>query len=340
MAHRAGKVTNRTASVRARLSKLVPEYNLPFAELLTLYMLEGMLRRLAHSPYREQMILKGGLLLFGLHTNLSRPTRDLDLMGQHLPLSPEAVAILIQAICTQPLPEDDGLNFDPDSVQTEIILEENEYQGVRAKLYGYLDRSRSRIVIDIAAGDPIIPDARELSFSTLLGQEPLLLKAYSTESLIAEKFHALVLRGLRTSRLKDCYDLWALSHDHTFDGTLLQQAIQATFAARGLAFTPELPTILTPTFAEDEQKQQQWAAFRTGKSAATAPASLAEALAPIITFLQPIWEASAAGQPFSGSWDATDGAWRDDTQSQPSADAQSSPEEPAINEGTHVSESL
>ena len=329
MAHRAGKATNVAASVHTRLSKLVPEYGLPFAELLLLYTLEGMLRRLAHSPYREQMILKGGLLLFGLHTNLSRPTRDLDLMGQHLPISPDAVASLVRAICTQPLPEDDGLSFDPDSVQAEIILEENEYQGVRAKLYGYLDRARSRIVIDIAAGDPIIPDARELSFSTLLGQEPFLLKAYSTESLIAEKFHALVQRGVRTSRLKDCYDLWALSREHTFDGPLLQQAIQATFAARDLAFTQELPIILTPAFAADEQKQAQWSTFRTGKSVITAPASLAEALAPVITFLKPIWEASAAGHTFSGSWDHADGIWREASERQPSADAQPPPEEPA-----------
>ena len=337
MAHRAGKATNVAASVRTRLSKLVPEYGLPFTEMLLLYTLEGLLRRLAHSPYREQMVLKGGLLLFGLHTNLSRPTRDLDLMGQHVPVSPDAVASLVQAICIQPLPEDDGLSFDPDSVETEIILEEGDYQGVRAKLYGYLDRARSRIIIDVAAGDPIVPGTRELSFTTLLGQEPLLVKAYSTESLIAEKFHALALRGLRTSRLKDCYDLWALSREHAFDGSLLQQAIQATFAARGLAFTPELPTILTLAFAEDEQKQQQWAAFRTAKSAITAPASLAEALAATITFLKPIWEASAAGQTFSGIWDYAHGAWSNDTESQPPVDGQplpealSSPEEPAAN---------
>lgn len=324
MAHRSTKVTNVAASVRARLMALSAQQGQQLHDLLLLYALEGFLRRVAHSPHYERLVLKGGLLLFSMSAALGRTTRDLDLMGDHLHIDQTAVAVLIRELCAQPLPEDDGLRFDSDNIETEIILEEGDYQGVRAKLYAYLGRARSRVVIDIAAGDPIVPGPQQLSFPTLLGKEALTLKAYSVESLIAEKFHALALRGLRTSRLKDCYDLWALSHEYAFDGALLQQAIQATFAARDLAFTPELPIILTPAFAEDQQKQQQWAAFRTGKSAATAPASLAEALAPVITFLKPIWEASAAGQPFSGSWDATAGAWRADADSQPPPDSRTS----------------
>ncbi len=340
MAHRSTKVTNIAASVRARLTSLSARQGQPFNDLLLLYTLEGFLRRVAQSPHAEQLVLKGGLLMFSMSAALGRTTRDLDLMGEHLRIDQEAVAALIRELCTQPLAEDDGLRFDPDNIETEIILEEGDYQGVRAKLYAYLGRARSRVIIDIAAGDPIVPGPRDLSFPTLLGQESLTIKAYSVESLIAEKFHALALRGLRTSRLKDCYDLWALSREHPFDGALLQQAIQATFAARDLPFTPELPAILTPAFAEDEQKQQQWTAFRTGKSAASAPAALAEALALVITFLKPLWEASAAGQTFSGTWDCTDRLWREVTESQPTEEMQPSPEEPATTEITHVSESV
>jgi predicted nucleotidyltransferase component of viral defense system len=340
MAHRSTKVTNVAASVRSRLTSLSAQQGQPLHDLILLYTLEGFLRRVAHSPHAERLVLKGGLLLFSMTAALGRTTRDLDLMGEHLRIDQEVVAALIRELCTQPLAEDDGLRFDPDNIETEIILEEGDYQGVRAKLYAYLGRARSRVIIDIAAGDPIVPGPRELSFPTLLSQESLTIKAYSIESLIAEKFHALALRGLRTSRLKDCYDLWALSREHSFDGALLQQAIQATFAARDLAFTPELPTILTPAFAEDEQKQEQWTAFRTGKSAISAPISLAEALAPVITFLKPLWEASAAGQTFSGTWDCADGLWREVTESQPSENERPSPEESATTEITHVSESL
>ena len=338
MAHRSTKVTNIAASVRARLTSLSAQQGQQFNDLLLLYALEGFLRRVVHSPHYERLVLKGGLLLFSMSAALGRTTRDLDLMGVHLRIDQTAVADLIRELCTQPLSEDDGLRFDPDNIETEIILEEGDYQGVRAKLYAYLGRARSRVIIDIAAGDPIVPGPRELSFPTLLSQESLTIKAYTVESLIAEKFHAIALRGLRTSRLKDCYDLWALSREHAFDGELLQQAIQATFAARDLAFTPELPIILTPAFAEDKQKQQQWAAFRTGKNAAAAPASLTEALAPVIAFLKPIWEASAAEQTLSGTWDYTDGIWREPTESQPAADAPPSPEEPATTESTQVSE--
>ncbi|HEU5200266.1 MAG TPA: nucleotidyl transferase AbiEii/AbiGii toxin family protein [Ktedonobacterales bacterium] len=326
MAHRSINVTNVAASVRSRLTTLSAQQGQHLHDLILLYTLEGFLRRVAQSPHAEQLVLKGGLLLFSMSAALGRTTRDLDLMGVHLRIDPAAVADLIRELCTQPLAEDDGLRFDPDNIETEIILEEGDYQGVRAKLYAYLGRARSRVIIDIAAGDPIVPGPRELSFPTLLSKESLTIKAYSVESLIAEKFHALALRGLRTSRLKDCYDLWALSREHPFDGGLLQQAIQATFAARDLAFTPNLPIILTLAFAEDEQKQQQWAAFRTGKNAAAAPASLAEALAPVITFLKPLWEASADGHTFSGAWDAANGIWREITESQPSAETSLVPE--------------
>lgn len=331
MAHRSAKVTNVAASVRSRLTSLSTQQGQDLNDLILLYTLEGFLRRVAHSPHYERLVLKGGLLLFSMSAALGRTTRDLDLMGIHLHIDQTAVVALIRELCVQPLSEDDGLRFDPDNIETEIILEEGDYQGVRAKLYAYLGRARSRVVIDIAAGDPIVPGPQQLSFPTLLGKESLTVKAYSVESLIAEKFHALALRGLRTSRLKDCYDLWALSRQHTFDGALLQQAIQATFAARDLAFTPELPIILTSAFAEDEQKQRQWTAFRTGKNVVAAPASLAEALAPVIAFLKPIWQASAARQTFSGSWDYAGVLWRNDTENQPLADAPLAPEEPAAN---------
>ncbi len=101
-----------------------------------------------------------------------------------------------------------------------------------------------------------------------------------------------------------------MAQHRAFDGALLQQAIQATFAARGRAFTPELPTILTPAFAEDAQKQRQWTAFLAAKSAESAPVSLAEALAPAIRLLAPLWQAINAGQPFSGLWDTAAGEWR------------------------------
>jgi len=311
MAHRSTKVKNMAASIQARLKGLADKSGQNFDELLLLYTLEGVLRRLTQSKHRDHFVLKGGLLLFGMRANLSRSTRDLDLLGRHTSVDPANVAALIREICEQPLLEYDGLRFDPESVETKVITEETEYPGVRTLLYGYLDRARSRVVIDIGAGDPIVPGPQAFAYPTLLGQQPFTLQAYSVESVIAEKLHALAERGLLSSRLKDCYDLWALAQQHAFEGALLQQAIQATFAARGRAFEPELPTILTPAFAEDAQKQRQWAAFIAAKSAESAPTTLAEALAPATRLLAPLWQASQARQPFSGLWDTAAGEWRD-----------------------------
>jgi predicted nucleotidyltransferase component of viral defense system len=309
MAHRSTKVTNVAASVQARLKTRSGGSGHRFAQLLLLYTLEGILRRLAQSQHHDHFVLKGGLLLFGMKASLARSTRDLDLLGRHTPIDPDSVAALVRDLCLQSLPEDDGLHFDPESVETEIITEENEYPGVRARFYGYLATARSRVIVDVAAGDPIVPGPREFAYPTLLDQQPFTLQAYSVESVVAEKLDALAHRGLLTSRLKDCYDLWMLAGQHPFDGALLQQAIQATFAARSRVFTPELPTILTPAFADDAQKQQQWAAFLAAKSAESAPSSLAEALAPVTQLLLPIWQASSAGEPFSGSWDCAAAIW-------------------------------
>lgn len=310
MAHRSTKVTNMAASVQARLKTLAEKSGQDFNDLILLYTLQGFLRRLAQSSYKEHLVLKGGLLLFGMQADFGRTTRDLDLLGKYTPIDLDSVAALMREICAQALPEDDGLRFDAESVETEIITEENEYPGVRARFYGYLGRARSRVVVDVAAGDPIIPGPREFPYPTLLNQQPFALQAYSLESIVAEKLDALVHRGLLTSRLKDCYDLWMLARQYAFDGALLQQAIQATFAARGRAFTPELPTVLTPAFAEDAQKQQQWTAFLAAKSASSAPSSLAIALAPVTALLVPLWQATSAGQPFSGSWDTAEGSWQ------------------------------
>lgn len=332
MAHRSTKVKNMAASVQARLKSLSERSGQPFNDLLLLYTLQGFLRRLAQSSYRDRLILKGGLLLFGMQTDLGRPTRDLDLLGKHTPIDLDGVAALVKEICLQALPEDDGLHYDAESIKTEIITEENEYPGVRARFYGYLDHARSRVVVDVAAGDPIVPGPREFPYPTLLGEQPLTLQAYSVESIVAEKLDALAQRGLLTSRLKDCYDLWLLAQQHAFDGALLQQAIQASFAARGRAFTPELPTILTPIFAEDAQKQQQWAAFLAAKSASSAPASLAEALAPVTALLAPLWQAISTGQSFSGSWDSAAGAWQEAPAPEAPSDTDSEPDGPIRSE--------
>ncbi len=310
MAHRSTKVTNVAASVQTRLKSLADQSGQPFNDLILLYTLQGFLRRLAQSTYKDYLVLKGGLLLFGMQAALGRATRDLDLLGKHTPVDPESVTALVKEICLHPLPEEDGLRFDAESIKTEVITEENEYPGVRARFYGYLATARSRVIVDVAAGDPIVPGPREFAYPTLLGQQPFTLQAYSLESVVAEKLDALAYRGLLTSRLKDCYDLWMLAGQHAFDGALLQRAIRATFAARGRVFTPELPTVLTPTFAEDAQKQQQWAAFLDAKSVESAPASLAEALAPVTALLAPLWQACSAGESFSGSWDCAAAGWQ------------------------------
>jgi hypothetical protein len=116
------------------------------------------------------------------------------------------------------------------------------------------------------------------------------LRAYPRETVIAEKFQAMVMLGRANSRMKDLYDIWMLSRAYDFAGDGLARAIAATFARRKTAIPSELPDALTRAFAEDPAKQQQWASFV--ETVGFRPASLAELVDDLAAFLMPHAEAA------------------------------------------------
>ena len=111
------------------------------------------------------------------------------------------------------------------------------------------------------------------------------LRGYARETVIAEKFQAMVALGRADSRMKDFYDIWILSRSFAFDDDRLARAIAATFARRGTAIPEDLPDALTPSFAADEQKQRQWRAFI--EDVAHKPGEFANVVGDIGEFLMP-----------------------------------------------------
>ena len=120
---------------------------------------------------------------------------------------------------------------------------------------------RITLVIDIGFGDVIYPGVEEIHLPVLLGLPVPRLRAYARETVVAEKFQAMVMLGLANTRMKDFYDIWMLSRNYDFDGERLSRAIAATFERRGTAIPEEVPDALTAAFATDATKQWQWAAF-------------------------------------------------------------------------------
>jgi predicted nucleotidyltransferase component of viral defense system len=250
---------NSAASIRARLLNVSKQSGEDFQAILTRYAIERFLYRLGASEQRDAFILKGAMLFVAWQGNLHRPTKDLDLLGFGS-ASVQDVARRIREIAR--MPGDDGIVFEPDSIVTEIIKEDAEYEGVRAKLVATLERARIRMQIDVGFGDAVQLEARTSEFPTVLKLiEPPILRMYPPEVVIAEKLHAMVVLDIRNSRMKDFFDIWYLARTQSFDLPLLRGAIEATFERRGTSVPIEIPFALTEGFLLDETKRQQWRGF-------------------------------------------------------------------------------
>ncbi len=224
---------------------------------------------------------------------MHRPTRDLDLLSFGEP-DIASFTTTITEICAQDL-SNDGVFFQADSVLLERIKEEDEYQGLRATLMASLDAARIPLQIDIGFGDAVIPTPLHIEYPTLLDLPKPTLRAYSQETVIAEKFHAMVHRGIANSRMKDFYDVWILATTYTFEARTLRDAIRSTFDRRDTPLPVDVPLALTGEFAGDTTKRMQWTAFvRKGKLLANESVDLNQVVPIIEKLIMPALAAEAA----------------------------------------------
>lgn len=280
-------VTNIAASVRQRLLNLARQRNEDFGLLLTRYALERLLYRISKSEYRQTFILKGALLFDLWIDEAHRPTRDVDFLA-HGENTPERFERIFGELCIQSV-EDDGLFFDSSTVHAQRIKEDADYEGVRVTFVGTLTNARIPVQIDIGFGDTITPAPEETPFPTLLDlPEPVLL-AYPKETVVAEKFEAMVKLGIANSRMKDFYDLRVLAATFSFESDTLRNAVQRTFERRRTPLpTDHSPLVFTPEFWQDDAKNRQWSAFITKNRLYVKPVSLEQAISEIQKFLGPL----------------------------------------------------
>lgn len=297
---------NMAASVRQRLLNLARERGENFDYLLTRYGLERFLYRLANSPHRERFILKGAMLFLLWGMNEHRPTRDADLLGFG-DNNTETLVAIFQEVCRFGV-EDDGLVFDPESVQAALIREEMEYGGIRVTLRGLLDRARISLQLDVGFGDAVTPLAQEVDYPTLLDFPAPHLRIYPKETVIAEKFQAMVRLGMANSRMKDFYDIWVMARSFDFDGAVLKTAIERTFERRRTTVPAEAPLALTAEFFADPAKQMHWRGFLRRNGLPAGDTTL-EAVAVVIrNFVMPLCAAIRAGSDLMLRWPAG-GPW-------------------------------
>lgn len=256
------------ASVRARLLNLARDRGQVFDLLLTRYALERLLYRLSISTHQNRFVLKGAMLVTTWFDDPHRPTRDLDLLGFG-DSSSEAMLAVWKEICDTAL--DDGITFASYALRAEPIREELEYGGLRLRTTATLAGARISVTVDIGFGDAVEPGIEEIDLPVLLDLPAPRLRAYARETVVAEKFQAMVALGHANSRMKDFYDVWILSKSYDFNKGRLARAIAATFRRRQTAIPEALPDAFTPAFFRNDGKLQQWSAFVHDLSAETPP---------------------------------------------------------------------
>lgn len=294
---------NLPASVRDRLLNRAKRDKRPFGELLQYYAMERFLYRLSRSRHADRFILKGALMLRAWQLPELRPTMDIDMLGRTSNKEAEIVSQIRDILVTNVEP--DGLTFKADSIQAERITEDADYEGIRIRFLGLLERARIHMQIDIGFGDVVYPAPERMDFPAMLDFSAPRLLCYSRESTIAEKFEAMVKLGVLNSRMKDFYDIWALSRQFDFNGARLAEAIRLTFERRGTV----LPTSIEAfTGAFIQAKGTQWTAFGKRLQQDHAPAFFTDVVTVVNSFLTPILTAISFDIPISKTW-TTPGPW-------------------------------
>jgi len=293
------KPKNGAASVRQRLLNRARESGRPFNELLQYFAMERFLFRLSRSPHAERFVLKGALMLSAWGVSLTRSTKDIDFLGR-VDNDVDNIVALMKDVSRQEV-EPDGLDFDPASVTGEQIADEAEYGGVRVRFRGQLGTARVSMQIDVGFGDAVVPGPVTSEYPTILDLPAPMIRGYTRESVIAEKFHTMALRGLLNSRIRDFVAVWALSRQFDFEGPVLARATRETFERRKLDIVSR-PAALSREFASDAARAVQWRGVLRKNRLQGVPGELAEVIEAINGFLGPVAEALSEGREFTDRW--------------------------------------
>jgi predicted nucleotidyltransferase component of viral defense system len=294
------------ASILAKLKNKAKASGISYQQCLQLFFQEEFLRRLSKSPYTENLVLKGGMFIYTLTNFQSRATIDIDFLLRHIDNNPQRMDSVISEI----LSTDVGLNdvIILQAKKAEPIALQREYHGISTQITGYIKNVRVPFMIDIGAGDVIVPQAEKRIIQTQLdGFDAPLVYTYSLESTIAEKFDAMLQRFELTGRMKDFYDIHYLSHTFDFEGQKLYEAIILTLQNRGTAYDSEsFDRIIS--LADDNDIQVRWRYFL--KTVLQKGLSFTDVMHGITVFLRPVYEVVITGGEFSKIWSAERQVWK------------------------------
>lgn len=292
-------------SIKAKLKNLAIKENKQFDYLLMLYFIERLLYRLSISKYSNSFVLKGGLLLYTILDEKARATKDVDFLARQIENTLEKIKEVFINICE--IETDDAVILDTSTIEVQRIKEDADYEGVRVKVIAKLDNSKKVLQFDIGFGDVIIPSATQMEYPSLLDMDKPIIKAYSLESVIAEKFEAMIYLAEVNSRMKDFYDIYSICKRFDFDGRILFDAVKSTFERRSTPLAAN-PTVFTEGFVRSKEKRVQWLSFKS-RINTKIDVEFDEVIVILEKFLKPIYDCIKAKKEFEMHWDSNNQLW-------------------------------
>ncbi len=250
-----------TMSFKAIINNMAKENNVAAQSVLQTYMLERLLERISISKYKDNFILKGGMLISAMLGIDSRTTMDMDTTIKGLPLTKDNITNIMDEICNIEI--DDNVTLKINKV--ELIREDDDYDGYRITFEAKYNNEMPVIMkIDITTGDKITYKEIEYSFTLMLEDRKIQIWSYNVETIIAEKFEAIVKRGVLSTRIRDYYDVYMLinTQNKIIDKKTLKDAITLTAQHRGTNEIIKDWKKIVEKIANDSKMRQQWKRYQ------------------------------------------------------------------------------
>lgn len=295
---------NIAASVMGRLKNISKELNIPFNLAMQLYAQERFLYRLSKSEYKDNFLLKGGLLLYSMDQFKGRPTKDIDFLLKNQNNNPNNIKKIIKKIIK--IEVEDGIYFDLNKIKSRSITEGADYKGQRIKIVALIGNARVHLQIDIGFGDVVVPEPVKIKYPELLDFDEPEITAYSLETVIAEKFDAMISLALLNSRMKDFYDIFQLMSKKKYESEVLKESIKETLKKRNTELDSDL-LVFSEKFKNDSQKNKQWQLFL--KRIKKDNLSFDFVINNIENFLSPIYNSILNEIEINSTWDPEKLRW-------------------------------
>ena len=232
--------------------------------MLQNYMLERLIDRISRSPWRDCIIVKGGMLIGSLIGVDRRTTKDLDTTARGFTLTHSKAAEVFGEICA--IDAGDDLSYE--LLRTDDIRETDEYPGIRVFLRACYDPLAVPLTVDVTTGDKITPSAIAYEYPFVFDEGSAMVMAYPLETVLAEKIETVLARNVATTRIRDFYDIYELWHVRgcTVRGRTLAQALAATCEKRNSQEAIERHGEIIDAMRADDGLRRQWQTYASKHS--------------------------------------------------------------------------